>query len=273
VYLTALDKAKVEVAVQLVERWILARLRTRTFFSLAELNSAIWELMKDFNSRPFKKLPGSRLSQFEELEKGALKPLPLTPYEYAEWKKVRAGFDYHVEIDGHYYSVPYSLARKQLDARLQASIVEILYRGKRIASHVRSSRKGAKTTLPAHMPKAHLKYLEWTPARLLEWAASVGPFTTEVILHLFETKPHEEAASRSGQGLVSLARHYGAERLEQACKRAVVIGSLTYQSVANILKTGLDRFEFVQEQETQVRDHENVRGSAYYADLDNELLN
>ena len=269
------DKAKVEAGVLIVERWVLARLRNREFFSLAELNSAIAGLMVDFNKRPFKRLPGCRLTQYELLDCPALKPLPTIAFEYAEWQKIRVGFDYHVEVDGHYYSVPYSLVKKEVEFRLSSRVVEIFYRGKRVASHKRSYQKGQKTTLFEHMPKSHQKYLEWTPAKLLSWSAEVGPSTHQIVNHLFKHNPHPEMGYRASRGLVSLARRYGNQRLENACERAIKIGSLSYHSIANILKVGLDLAPLAAELETVElsQSHENVRGPAYYRSIDDELVN
>jgi transposase len=269
------DKAKVEAGVLIVERWVLARLRNREFFFLAELNAAIAELMVDFNNRPFKKLPGCRLTQYELLDRPALKPLPTIAFEYAEWQKIRVGFDYHVEIDSHYYSVPYSLVKKEAEFRLSSRVVEIFYRGKRVASHIRSYQKGQKTTLFEHMPKSHQKYLEWTPSKLLSWSAEVGRATHQIVNHLFEHNPHPEMGYRASRGLVSLSRRYGTQRLENACVRAIKIGSLSYQSIANILKVGLDLVPLEAEPETVElsQSHENVRGPAYYRCVDDELIN
>jgi len=269
------DKAKVETAVLIAERWVLARLRNREFFSLAELNRAITELMVDFNNRPFKKLAGCRRSQYELLEKPALQPLPAAEFEFAEWQKIRVGFDYHIEIDSHFYSVPYSLIKKEVEFRLSSRIVEIFYRGKRVTSHVRSYQKGEKTTIFEHMPKSHQKYLEWTPAKLLCWSAEVGPATQQIVNHLFEHSSHPQMGHRACRGLVSLARQYGAQRLENACSRAIKIGSLCYQSVANILKVGFDRFPLEAEPVISQlsQSHENVRGPAYYSSTDDEFIN
>jgi transposase len=168
------DKAKVEVAVQIVERWILAALRKRTFFSLAELNAAIRELLEKLNNRPFKKLPGSRQSRFLELDKPALKSLPTSPYQFAQWKKARIAPDYHIELFGHYYSVPYQLVGKELDVRATDTTVECFHKSKRVASHGRSYRKGGYTTLPEHMPRNHREHAAWTPERMIRWAAKTG---------------------------------------------------------------------------------------------------
>lgn len=268
------DKAKVETGVLIAERWVLARLRNREFFSLAELNGVIAALMVDFNNRPFKKLPGCRLTQYQLLDRPALQPLPTVAFEYAEWQKIRVGYDYHIEIDGHYYSVPYVLVKKEVEFRLSSRTVEFFYRGKRVASHQRSYQQGQKTTLFEHMPKSHQRYLEWTPSKLLSWSAEVGSATHQIVNHLFEHKPHPEMGYRSSRGLVSLARHYGNQRLEQACQRAIIIGSLSYQSVKNILKVGLDLAPLAEMETSEPAQlHENVRGPAYYCSTDDELIN
>jgi len=169
------DKAKVESAVFVAERWILASLRNHDFFSIRELNQVLFRSLEDLNTRKFQKLDTTRKALFESLDKPALKPLPSVPYEYAEWKKARVNIDYHVEVDRHYYSVPYQLAREQVDVRLAATTVEILFKNTRMASHVRSYHKGSFTTVKEHMPKSHQRYLEWTPSRLLHWAEKIGP--------------------------------------------------------------------------------------------------
>lgn len=259
------DKAKVEVGVQLVERWILARLRHQTFFSLAALNSAIHTLLAELNQRPFKKLPGSRASQFQALDQPALQPLPTQPYEYAEWRKARVHLDYHIEIHGHFYSVPYRLVRQQVDVRLTATMVEILVKGERVASHRRRKRKGAHTTLPEHMPKAHQRHLEWTPGRFLNWAATIGPATRTLVHHLLEGKPHPEQGYRSCLGLLNLVKRYGPTRLEAACAKAGAVGAFTRRSVASILEHGLDRLpDESPPAEERPLFHENLRGPEYY---------
>ena len=189
------DKAKVEAGVQLVERWILARLRHRQFFSLAELNQAIRELLGALNDRPFRKLPGSRRSQFESLERPALRPLPEERFIYAEWQKARVHIDYHVEVDGHYYSVPYQLVSQQLDVRLSAKTVECFAKSKRVASHLRNFRRGAHTTQGEHMPQAHRAYAEWTPERLVRWAQKSGPSVAGLIATVMATRVHLLAGS------------------------------------------------------------------------------
>lgn len=259
------DKAKVEVAVQVVERWILARLRHRSFFSLPELNEAVRALLQDLNQRPFKKLPGSRQSQFESLDQPALKPLPADLYEYAEWRKARVNIDYHIDVEGHYYSVPHRYVKHEIDVRLGASIVECFAQHQRVASHPRSSRRGAHSTQPEHMPLAHQKHREWTPGRFLNWAVEIGPRTRDVVKHLLENRPHPEHGYRSCLGLLNLAKRYGSARLEAACERALAVGSPTRKSVVSILENSLDKTPLP----TPVASahgpaHDNVRGPGYY---------
>lgn len=261
------DKAKVEVGVQVVERWILARLRHHTFFSLADLNAAIRELLAVLNDKPFKKLPGSRRSQFEALDRPALKPLPTDVYEYADWKKARVNIDYHIEIDGHYYSVPHAYVKHAVDVRLTATMVECLAAGQRIASHARSHRRGAHTTVREHMPKAHQKHQDWTPGRFLTWALDIGPRARDVVKHLLEHRPHPEHGYRSCLGLLGLAKRFGPARLEAACERALIIGAPTRKSVLSILDKGLDRTPLpLPEPQTALPllTHDNVRGPDYY---------
>jgi transposase len=261
------DKAKVECAVLVVERWILARLRHHTFFSLRELNVEIQKLLVDLNERPFKRMPGCRKSVFESVDKPALRPLPEHPYEYAEFKKARVHIDYHVEVDGHFYSVPFSLVKKEIDVRLTASTIECFDKGKRVASHARSSRGGF-TTCVEHMPKAHQKHLEWSPGRFLNWGIDIGPSTRDLVQHLLEKKPHPEQGYRACLGLLSLAKQYNKERLEAACKRSLAIGAPTGRSVKSILVSGLDKAELNPVVETTQAAlpliHENIRGAAYY---------
>ena len=259
------DKAKVEVAVQVVERWILARLRHRTFHSLFELNLAIRKLLTALNERPFKKLPGSRRSQFEALDQPALRSLPAQAYEYAEWRKARVSLDYHVEVDKHYYSVPHSLLRQQLDVRLTERTVELFQRGQRVAVHVRSRRQGSHSTNPEHMPKAHRAHMEWTPGRLLNWAVEVGPHTRDLVKHLLWNKPHPEMGYRSCLGLLSLGKRFGPARLEAASERALLLGSPTRRSVLSLLQQGLDQLPLPEATPVQRSLlHENIRGPGYY---------
>jgi transposase len=261
------DKAKAEVGVQVVERWILARLRHRTFFSLAELNAAIAELLDDLNARPFSKLPGSRRELFERLERPMLKPLPRVAYRYTEVKKATVHIDYHVEVKGHFYSVPHRLVGAQVEIHASTTTVAVRHRGACVAQHVRSQRAGAHTTNPEHMPKSHRAHMQWTPARFLNWAADIGPATTAVVKHLLTRRPHPEHGYRSCLGLLNLEKRYGRERLEAACDRARTIGSPTRKSVLSILTQGLDRLSTPHAEQTTLaftEPHPNVRGSDYY---------
>ena len=259
------DKAKVEAGVQIVQRWILAALRHRSFFSLEELNEAIGYLLERLNKRSFKKLPGSRHSMFESYERPVLKPLPRTPYVYAEWKKARVHIDYHVDVDGHYYSVPYQFARQQINVRMTDHTIECFSRGKRIASHGRSLRKGRHTTIKAHMPESHRHYADWTPDRLIDWAAKTGEATATLVEKIIASRTHPQQGYRTCLGILRLGDAHGHDRLENAAKRALVIGATSYNSLAHILKSGLDRQELpCSEETTPPTVHGNIRGAAYY---------
>lgn len=260
------DKAKAETGVQVVERWILARLRKQTFFGLGELNREIRRLLELLNERPFQKLPGSRRSLFEQLDRPALGPLPERPYELSTWKKARVNIDYHIEVEGHYYSVPHIHVREQVDVRLTERMVEVLLGNRRIAAHVRSTRRGAFTTDPAHRPKAHQRHLEWTPSRIVGWAAKTGPRTGELVRRVLESKPHPEQGYRACLGILRLGNRYGPGRLEAACDRALRIHALTYRSVKSILQSGLDQVPLTEQVALSLpQNHEHVRGRAYYA--------
>ena len=260
------DKAKVEVGVQVVQRWILARLRHRTFFSLLALNEAIGELLVRLNDRPFRKLPGSRRSLFESLDRPALQPLPAQRFVYAEWKKARVNVDYHVEVERHYYSVPYQLVGQQLDVRVSAQTVESFLKGKRVASHARSFRHGLHTTVDAHMPRAHRDYVEWTPQRLVRWAQLSGPSVAALVEAILTRHVHPQQGFRSCLGILRLGQRYGGERLEAACRRALVIGAFSYRSVRSILERRLDTQLELATEPAPVRPatHENLRGASYY---------
>jgi len=261
------DKAKVESGVQVAERWILARLRNRTFFSLAELNQAIAELLVELNNRPFQKLEGCRRSMFEAVDKDALNPLPPHRYQYAEWKKVRVHIDYHVQVDKHYYSVPYQLVKEELDVRMTAETVEMFRKNKRVASHVRSRKKGGFTTLDEHMPPNHRHYAKWTPERLVRWADETGGQTAGVVTAILAGRPHPQQGFRACLGIMNLGKSYGKERLEAACSRALVLGTTSYKSIQSILKTGLDSQPLPVKTDKQLElpiDHENIRGPGYY---------
>ncbi len=259
------DKAKVENAVGIVERWILAALRHRKFFAVAALNEAIEELLERLNTRPFRKREGTRTTLFVEIDRPALQPLPLERYVLAEWKTVRANIDYHVEIDRHYYSVPYQLAGQQIEARYTATTVELFQDGKRVASHARSSIAYRHTTVHEHMPKSHRAHLQWTPSRLIHWGESVGTATAEVIRTILAGKPHPEMGYRACLGILRLAKAYSNERLEAASQRALQLQACSYSSLRSILKRSLDKQTMLDLDSGKPGPrHENVRGARYY---------
>lgn len=267
----AKDKAAVEMSVLVVQRWILARLRNRQFFSLGELNAAIAELLVDLNRRPFKKLPGCRAEAFESIDRPAMKPLPAMRYEYAEWVKAKVGIDYHAQADRHYYSVPHSLVGEHVMVRVTDTTVECFFKGGRVAAHVRSDLKGQHTTLAAHMPSAHRKHMKWTPGRLLNWGQNIGAGTRAVVQWQLENRPHPEQGYRACLGLLNLSKTYGEERLEAACRRALAIGSPTRKRIIAILKARLDQHpELFPATDTAAatasRTHGNVRGADYFRD-------
>ena len=260
------DKAKVEAAVLLAERWILARLRNHTFFSVEAANAAVWELLLELNSRPFQKLEGSRHSLWEQLDRPALKPLPTRVYEVATWIVGKVNIDYHLEAKrGHYYSVPYQLVGQKCEIRMTASIVEMFVRGKRVASHRRRAAPGY-STLDEHMPESHRKHAEWTPGRIVRWAAKAGDSTSAFVAAVMETRPHPEQGFRSCLGIMRLGKRYGNDRLDAACARALAIRSFSYRSIESILQHGLDRQPIPDEaaSSSHQRRHEHLRGGDYY---------
>lgn len=260
------DKAKVEAGVLVVERWILAALRHRTFFSLAELNAAIRELLIQLNDRKFRKLPTTRRRMFEELDRPALGPLPTERFRFGKWKKARANIDYHIEIEKHYYSVPYQLVHEQVEARIAATTVEIFFKGRRVATHMRSLVPGKHTTLWEHRPKSHQKYLQWNPSRIIHWAESVGLATARVIEQLLASKRYPELSYRGCLGILRLGKRYSEKRLEAACRRAVELKVCSYKSIKSILETGLDRqpIENIDVPACHNTEHLNIRGAVYY---------
>ncbi len=221
--------------------------------------------MSDLNTRAFKKLPGCRQSAFAELDRPALRPLPATRYEFAEWKVAKVGIDYHVEVVGHYYSVPYRFAREKIDVRLTATTVELFHRGARIASHVRTDLRGRHTTVDAHMTPAHQAVQGWSAPRLIEWAERIGPYAKAVVQSLLHQRHHPQQAFRACLGILRLGKSVGDDRLEAACERAVAIGATSYSSLKSILKNGLDkRVASAPAQANLPLDHANVRGPGYY---------
>jgi transposase len=266
------DKAKVEVAVQIVERFVVAKLRNRTFFSLADLNAAIRDCVTAINARITRQVGRSRAELLEVLDRPALNALPKMPYSYAEWKRARVAPDYHIEIAGHFYSVPSRLIREIVEARVTSATVEIFHKGRRIASHAISQLRNRHTTVAEHMPSAHRRYAEWTPAKMMDEAAKVGTATVALFAAIMKAKPHPEQGFRSCLGIINLVKSYGAPRVEAACQRGNDIGAATYGSIASILKNGLDSAYARAEHDACVREaandapfhHDNIRGRDYY---------
>ena len=258
------DKAKVEAAVLMAQRWILAVLRTQRFTSLAAANAAIAECLERLNDKPFKKLAGSRRSLYEALDRPALRPLPHDPYRYGRFKHARAGIDYHVEVERHYYSVPYQLATRQLLVRIGESSVEVFSQSKRVASHLRSHSPGH-TTDPAHMPESHRRHAEWTPERIIAWAAATGPNCARVVEGILARRRHPEQGYRSCLGIIRLAKRYGADRLEAACGRALHYRAFSYRSIDSMLVHGLDHQPLPTNEPVRAHPrHRNLRGADYY---------
>ena len=261
------DKAKAEVSVQIAERWILAVLRHRTFTSVAEWNAAIAPLREALNDRPFRKRDGSRRTLFDTVDRPALRPLPATTYEFAEWKQAKVAIDYHVAADHNFYSTPFRLIGARVDVRLTMQTVEILHHGRRVASHVRLYGRGLYQTDPAHRPAAHQRYLDWTPERLIDWARTVGPQTAQLVETILRERPHPEHGYRTCLGIIRLGKYYPHERLEAAAARALAVRAHSYRSLKSILEKGLDQYVLdLAVDERPVGTHENVRGAHYFTD-------
>ena len=256
------DKATVESAVGLATRWILAVLRKQTFFSLAEANQAVAILLTRLNNKPFKKLPGSRNSRYEEIDKPALKPLTTDLYEYMHIKKASVHIaDYHVEYDGSWYSAPYQHRGRWIEIRATLNTVEIFLKGNRIASHTRSFNKGSRSTLDEHRPKSHQEYGAWPPERMIKWAATIGPEAKCLIEQILQKQEHPEQGYRSCFGILRLSKSFGNERLNAACGRALAINAHSYKSVNSILKTGLDKRPLPEKPRQLTLVHGNIRGA------------
>lgn len=261
---TPRDKAAVESSVQVLTRWVLMRLRHQRFDTVAQVDSAIAELLPSVNERPFQKLPGSRASTFAELDAPVLMPLPAQPYELARFKTVKVHIDYHVELEGHRYSVPHALVGQTLEARLTRHGVELLLRGQRVAAHARNDRRGGFTTVDLHMPAAHRAHLQWTPQRLIDWGQRVGLACGELVTRLLQTYKHPEHGYRSCLGLLSLSRRYGNARLEAACERALALGTFRYRHVRDLLANNRDLVPQEAATDWTSPAHANVRGPGYY---------
>ena len=254
------DKAKVETGVLIVERWILARLRNRIFFSLGELNATIGTLIEDLNTRPFKKLDGCRRSRFETLERAALRPLPQRAYEFGEWKSAKVHPDYHIEVQRAYYSVPYRLIGAQVDVRLTAQAVEIFHAGALVAAHARASGRGVRSTRRAHRPARHIAVIEQHLDRVLERASVIGVATRGVLQQQATHRKHPEETLRSAQGILRLAHDFSAAQLERACERALALRSYSYRAVRTLIEAP----ESAPAQPALDLAHDNVRGATYF---------
>lgn len=259
------DKSKAEAGVKLIKRWVLARLRNRVFYSLAELNRAITAELERFNEKKMKRFGKSRKELFETLDKPVAGMLPEIPFEFYEWKKAKAGPNYHVSFEKHDYSVPYTFVGKELEIQAKDRIIEVYYKNKRICSHKRSSKEHGYTTVKEHMPPAHQKYAEWTPERILSWAEKHGPFVKEIVEKVIDSKKYPEQAYKSCLGIIRLERHFNAERLNKACKRALDYKVYSYQGIKNILSNNLDCVKNNEVQPQVSKTHENIRGSEYYS--------
>jgi len=259
------DKAKVENAVQLAQRWIVAALRHRKFFALDELNLAIGELLTKLNHRSFRKKDGTRASAWEELDKPALKPLPMSPFDLSEWSRARVNIDYHVAFDANLYSVPYNLVHEIVEVRSTPTLVEILHKGTRVASHIRIRGRGQTITNAEHRPKSHSAHLEWTPSRMIHWAQTIGPHTARAFEHIMSAQPHPESGYRGCLGIIRLAKQYSAQRVEAACERALLGRACRFKSIESILKTSLDKVPVDSSQpSSSTPQHDNIRGSEYF---------
>ena len=261
------DKPKVEVSVQIAQRWVLAALRHQTFFTLADLNAAIRGRVEAINDRPMTVVGVSRRTLYEQIDRPALKPLPATRYELAEWKIVRANIDYHVAVDHNFYSVPYQLIDESLDARFTASTVEVFFKNRRVAVHARLTGRGRYATRSEHMPPAHRAHAEWTPSRLIAWAELTGPATGRLAAGILAQRPHPAQGYRACLGLMRLGRDYGADRLEAACQRAERLRSYRYRTVEHILTHQQDRLPLDPPPARPALTHENVRGATYYEEV------
>jgi len=260
------DKAKVEVGVQVAQRWIVARLRNETFFSLESLNARIAELLEDLNARPMKRMGGvSRRDLFERYERAALMPLPIEPYVISAWSRATVEHDYHVRVDDHFYSVPYVLCREEIEVRMTPNTVEVFHRGDRAASHARSHVAYGKSTLPEHMPPAHRAHCD-AESDVTEWSQSVGPMCAAMVTRILNANPNREMAVRSARGLQSVAKKYGEQRAETACATALRFGANSYKPVERMLKLGREAMPIHGEEpeERAPIAHENVRGPEYF---------
>jgi transposase len=260
------DKSRAENGVKMAKRWILFRLRNQTFYSLNELNQAIRVLLDDFNRRLMKKMKKSRRELFELWDNPHALPLPEKPYEFAEWKKAKVQFNYHIAYDSHHYSVPYTFIHKEVAIKATRTLLEIYHKGNRICSHARSYKEHGYTTVNEHMPERHIKYLEWTPERILNYAEKYGSSVKALVQEVMAQRKFPQQAYKSCMGIVRLENTYSAERLNLACRRALEYRAYSYRSVLNILEKGLDKQKSrsLPSSIPIARNHENIRGADYY---------
>jgi transposase len=251
--------------VLLTERWIIAVLRNRKFFSIEELNQTIRELRDRINQRPFRKREGSRATQFAAVDKPAMGPLPAEHFDLSEWSRARVNIDYHIAFDSNYYSVAYNLVHELVEVRSTPTTIEIFHKGQRVASHLSAHGHGHAITIPEHRPRSHQAHLEWTPSRMVHWAQTIGPHTASLFERILADKPHPEMGSRSCLGIIRLADQYSAARMEAAAERALLTGACRYQSVKSILKNSLDALPPAgPPPSSPPPPHDNIRGAEYF---------
>jgi transposase len=259
------DKSTVEGTVGIVSTYILAALRNSQFLSLRELNEAIKERLHSFNHKPFQKKDGSRASVFAE-ERAFLLPLPVRAFENSKWKIATVQYDYHIEVDKQYYSVPYEYLKHQVNVRITRNIIEIFFEGNRIASHVRlTGAYGQSATQEAHMPPNHQKYIQWNSEKFREWAGKIGENTAAVIEVMLSANKVEQQSYKNCSALTKLADKYTPERLEAACARAVTYNSRpNYKNIQTILKSNQDKISDIVEESSRKNDFGFTRGADYY---------
>jgi transposase len=258
------DKAKVESGVQLAERWIIAALRNRKFFSIEELNQAIRELRDRINQRPFRKREGSRATEFAAVDKPAMGPLPAERFDLSEWSRARVDIDYHIAFDTNYYSAPYNLVQELVEVRSTPTTIEVFHKSQRVASHLRAHGHGHAVTIHEHRPRSHQAHLKWTPSRIVRWAQTIGPNTARLFERILADKPHPEMGYRGCLGIIRLAERYSAQRVEAASERALITGACRYKSVESILKNSLDRVSQSSSPPIATPPHDNIRGAEYF---------
>lgn len=256
------DKGKVENAVQNVERWVIAPIRNRTFFSLAEANQAVREKLDALNNKVMLASGRTRRQEFEDIDRPDLRPLPEKPYKYAIRKTVRVNIDYYVEFDKHFYSVPHTLIHEDVSLRVTEYLVEISHRSKRVATHPRSYKAGGFTTLREHMPSNHQFSNKINTRQLLSWAEELGPHTHDFIQATLKSRSFPEQAYRSCLSVLNLTKKYPISDIEQACQSALETKSLSYKAVKDELEWRMN--QVVTSSPVTLPSHDNIRGHEYY---------